>query len=541
MIMVRLSTTARRVTRAALIAVAIAVALLPAAALWGVRNAGTEDYLGPHRTSFRADYSGEITLDLGPLGQAYLPNRFVPVPLRFLGLDVRVEGVAGTQGSSTRLFSESTLQAYVEVYSAPRDVLRGPLEKLAQDAAAETIRAELVLLGVTLLWLVRRRWLTPRVAAALRPRWMAVGYIVLLAVVTGSVVGPPRPVPTRTPVPVTAGTSFADLTVDNPLLAAVLNQGIGGLQLLAERQQTAVDDYIRTSTDSFIRQLDRVAMPADGEVVTLAYSDLHCSIAMTEAIGQLVTVVNPRLLLSSGDNTVNGTAAERACVARERGMAGERTQIVSTGNHDSETTDEQMRALEFTVLDGQVVGRDGVTYLGDDDPEHNVPFSVARTMERNETEEQLGNRLREAAVAAGGVDVIAVHQPTAAAAIAAIPDPPTKLLLWGHMHAQLGPTVIPRADGSWTVALQAGTAGGIKQPTLTEFSTPYTPPRTRADVYLIFTDVGTGLVTGVQPVHYLPSGEVVVDDRITTGDPASLPLETRDRMARGKPSPSATG
>lgn len=539
--MVRLRPTARRLLRAVGIAALIALVLLPAAVIWGVRQAQVDDYLGPHRTSFQADYSGEITLDLGPLGQAYLPNEFVPPPLRFLGLDVRVEGVAGTQGSSTRLFSESTLQAYVQVYSEPREVLRGPLEKLGQDAAVEAIKAELVLLAAAGLWLLRRRWLSPRLAAVLRPRWMIIGYVVLLAIVAGTVVAPPRISPNRTPVSIAAGTPFADLTVDNPLLAAVFNEGIGGLQLLAQRQQSAVDAYIATSTDRFVRQLDQVARPTSGQTLTVAYSDLHCSIAMTEAIGQLVTVVDPAVLLSSGDDTVNGTAAERACVARERTMAGDRPQIVATGNHDSDTTDGQMRALGFTVLDGQVVDVDETAYLGDDDPELNIAFSVSRTMERNETEEQLGTRLRDAATAAGGVDVIAVHQPIAAAVIAAGDDPPASLLLWGHMHAQVGPTVVPRADGSWMVALQAGTSGGIKQPTLTEFSTPYTPPRTSADVYLIITDVSTGLVTGVQPVHYLPSGEVVIDPPTITGDVAQLPPDTRERLGQGKPSPSATG
>jgi hypothetical protein len=32
------------------------------------------------------------------------------------------------------------------------------------------------------------------------------------------------------------------------------------------------------------------------------------------------------------------------------------------------------------------------------------------------------------------------------------------------------------------------------------------------------SDAATGLITGVQPVYFLPNAEVVIDDRIATGD-----------------------
>ena len=44
----------------------------------------------------------------------------------------------------------------------------------------------------------------------------------------------------------------------------------------------------------------------------------------------------------------------------------------------------------MTVLDGQVVEAAGLSVLGDDDPEHNVPFSVDRIKDRPESEEEHG-------------------------------------------------------------------------------------------------------------------------------------------------------
>jgi hypothetical protein len=86
--------------------------------------------------------------------------------------------------------------------------------------------------------------------------------------------------------------------------------------------------------------------------------------------------------------------------------------------------------------------------------------------------------------------------------------------------------------------MQEGTAGGVRQPTFTSFSTPFSPPLISADVYFYFRDNATGLITGVQPVHFQPNAKVVIEDRISTGDLANLPLETRVRLGGGSATPS---
>ena len=125
------------------------------------------------------------------------------------------------------------------------------------------------------------------------------------------------------------------------------------------------------------------------------------------------------------------------------------------------------------------------------------------------------------------VDVITLHQPAASVVIMGTPDPPARLVLCGHFHAQSGPQVIMHGDGSWTVGMQQGTAGGVRQPTITSFSTPFSPPLISADVYFYFRDNATGLITGVQPVHFEPDASVVIDG----SDPHRRP----GRPARGDP------
>jgi hypothetical protein len=193
--------------------------------------------------------------------------------------------------------------------------------------------------------------------------------------------------------------------------------------------------------------------------------------------------------------------------------------------------------MGMTVLDGQVVKAAGLTVLGDDDPEHNIPFSVDRTKDRPESEEQMAQRLVDLA-RDRQTDVLLVHQPVAARVIMNATNPPASLVLWGHYHAQSGPRVIVHEDGSWTVGMQEGTAGGVRQPTFTSFSTPFSPPLISADVYFYFRDKATGLITGVQPVHFQPNAKVVVEDRIATGDLANLPPETRVRLVGGSATPS---
>jgi predicted phosphodiesterase len=269
----------------------------------------------------------------------------------------------------------------------------------------------------------------------------------------------------------------------------------------------------------------------------MGFSDLHCNRATTELITRLERATSPAVVLSSGDDTVNGTAAERGCIRRESMITERAPFLVASGNHDSNVTEAQMKSDGMVVLDGAVVEAGPIHVLGDDDPEHNIPFSVERNHDRDESEEQLAERL--VSLADGRqVDVIMVHQPVASKVIMNTPNPPARLVLWGHFHAEQGPSVIMHEDGSWTVGMQQGTAGGVREPTFTSFSTPFSPPLISADVYFYFRDDATGLVTAVQPVHFLPDARVVIEKRIPTGDLAKLPAETRIRLGGSTPAPS---
>jgi predicted phosphodiesterase len=518
--------------KALLLTLLAALAAAPLAAVWGISHARVDDYLGPHRVTFASNFRGEVELNLGPIGNAYLES-----PVRPIGLVITVGGVGAAAANPNSLFSEQTLIAYTSLYAEPRDALSGIVEHLVRDAVREGLKAEAVLLLGIAIWRLRRQLVPPWMITRVTRRRAVAVYATVVALVVGSILIPPKQTDPRYPVSITDGGRSSSLTVDSPLLADVLDRGIKGIKLLTARQQRAVKNYVDSAAGSLSIQLDDLPEPGADETMILGFSDLHCNQAMTELIGRLAHATQPAIVLSAGDDTVNGTAAERGCVRREAAIPDRVPFLVATGNHDSEVTEAQMRSVGMTVLDGQVVEAVGLSVLGDDDPEHNIPFSVDRVKERPESEEELAQRLIDVA-RHKRTDVMLVHQPVAARVIMSTPNPPAPLVLWGHYHAQSGPTVIMHDDGSWTVGMQQGTAGGVREPMFTSFSTPFSPPLISADVYFYFRDNATGLVTGVQPVHFRPNAKAVIEDRIATGDLAKLPMETRIRLGGASPTAS---
>ena len=267
----------------------------------------------------------------------------------------------------------------------------------------------------------------------------------------------------------------------------------------------------------------------------LGFSDLHCNQAMTELITRLAQATRPRWC--SARATTPSTARRWRSVASaarpDRGGA-QVPLVVASGNHDSDVTETQQRAEGMVVLDGSTVDAAGLRVLGDDDPEHNVPFSQDRTLDRPETED-----------AAGAPDAAARPRPAPSTSswstsrrrrwcLMSATDPGARLYL-GALPRRVRPHVVTHGDGSWTVGMQQGTAGGVRQPTITSFSTPFSPPLKSADVYFYFRDDATGLITGVQAVHFTPEATSSSTRARRRGTSTRLPEETRAPARRGQP------
>ncbi|MBA3528797.1 MAG: metallophosphoesterase, partial [Propionibacteriaceae bacterium] len=346
--------------------VAAALLAAPFAIAWGVGHAEIDDYLGPHRANFASDYSGEVDIDLGPIGNAYLPSPWTPI-----GLKITVGGVGAVPGEPS-LFSQQTLTTYAGIFAEPEEAVAGVVERLVRDVAAQALKAELVLLTLFAGWTLRRQVLAPRLARPVSLRRAGTVYAASLGLLFSSIMGPPAPSQgTRLPVTVDLGSSFRGLSVDSLLLSDLLDRGIKGITLLTDRQRRAVDSYIADAAAAMLLQYSDLPKPRAHETMLLGFSDLHCNQAMTELIRRMAVITQPAQVLSSGDDTVNGTAVERFCITREAKIAEGVPFVVAPGNHDSDITESQMRSAKMTVLDGKTIDSSGLSIVGEDDPEHN--------------------------------------------------------------------------------------------------------------------------------------------------------------------------
>ena len=155
------------VGKAVLLTLLAALAAAPLAVVWGISHAQVDDYLGPHRVNFASNFHGEVELNLGPIGNAYLAS-----PVRPIGLTITVGGVGTAAENLNSLFSEQTLIAYTSLYTEPREAISGIVERLASDAVREGLKAEAVLLLGIAIWRLRRQlvppWIMTRVTQATR-------------------------------------------------------------------------------------------------------------------------------------------------------------------------------------------------------------------------------------------------------------------------------------------------------------------------------------------------------------------------------------
>lgn len=301
------------VVRSLGLSVAAALLAAPFAIAWGIGHAAVDDYLGPHRVSFASNYRGEVNIDLGPIGNAYLPSKWAPI-----GLKITVGGV-GAVPAEPSLFSEQTLVTYAGIFAEPQEAVAGVVERLVRDVAAEALKAEFVLLALFAGWTLRRQLLRPRPVGPVSLHRAGVAYAASLGLLFSSIMGPPATDHrTRLPVTVDLGSSFRGLSVDSLLLSDLLDRGIKGITLLTDRQRRAVDGYIADAAASMLLQYSDLPKPRAQETMFLGFGDLHCNQAMTELIRRMAVITKPAQVLSSGDDTVNGTAAERFCIPEKR-------------------------------------------------------------------------------------------------------------------------------------------------------------------------------------------------------------------------------
>ncbi|QCB93227.1 metallophosphoesterase family protein [Cellulomonas shaoxiangyii] len=205
---------------------ALALLAVVAALVFGVTTATVQASLGPHVTRYDVTTDSTVTIDLGPLGTLQIDS---PLPLT-LGVRATVQEIPA---QVTELGQATTLQAladdltsYLQFFSGPEAAVRDVAVALAADAAARSLLALLVLVGVwwgvrLLLGADRRAQLT----AVLRPyrRQAVAGALVL---VLGATVLTSSVAPEDQPQSQVAASAVFDGT---PLAGARVTGRLGGI------------------------------------------------------------------------------------------------------------------------------------------------------------------------------------------------------------------------------------------------------------------------------------------------------------------------
>jgi hypothetical protein len=275
-------------------------------------------------------------------------------------------------------------------------------------------------------------------------------------------------------------------------------------------------------------------------------SDMHCNTTMTTLQDKVASMLRdrfghqvPALMAITGDLTTNGTAAEGRCIEDEAAIAGDAPVVAVTGNHESDTSVEQMKRAGMHVLTGTPTHAAGVSVLGAGDPERSELFGATH-LRGKDTEADVGDRLH-ATARKDRPDLVLVHEAYAAQAFIGVtdmtaflearrgpttpyddgvPDIAASAVLYGHWHRHIAPRVVWNSDGTWTLVMEVDTSGGaIDAPTIGHFSTPWSRPQQEASFPVLFLDSSTGMVTGYQTYRFAVDGSVSVEPRVDVGSP----------------------
>lgn len=462
--------------------------------------------IGAHDATVKPDFSSYVNLDFGTLiPQVRLPAE---APLG-LGVDIRL-------GDSEVTDLEQLVARDAVIASQPQGeiaAVRSTIISMLTDAAMRGLGAALLAVLIAVLaWRAigqaRRRAIW---AVARRPhRRQVVGTIgvaVVTVVALVLVAAPERPrADDEAWVPI--GTVFPELPTDRVLDKVQIAQGAStsGSRALV---QGALDTY-RTSV-TFYGKLAVSAATADvraplpGETTALVVTDRHDNIGMDPVARAIADRAQASLLIDLGDDTSNGASWEAFSINSLAREFRDLDIVAVAGNHDTgPTVKKQMQDKGFTVLDGEPVTVGGIRFLGSSDPRSSGltagysgdPSDNSAALKAQDAE------LTKAACEADDVSVIAVHSPTSAKQAAA--SGCVDLVLSGHLHRQVGPTVVNGTNGRSTTTLSTGSTGGA----VYAFALG---SKLRRDAQVTIVTFEDGKPVGLQPVTFEPGGIIDVD------------------------------
>lgn len=283
--------------------------------------------------------------------------------------------------------------------------------------------------------------------------------------------------------------------------------------------ESAVSTY-RKSTAFFNSAAEDAAelelrQPEEGETVAVLVSDRHDNIGMDPVARAIGDRAGASVVLDAGDDTSTGQAWEAFSLDSVAEAFEGYDRFAVSGNHDSgDFVGDYLGDLGWTMLDGEVVdgpGGGGLTGVPD-------PRSSGLGDWRDEkglSFVEVGERFSQAVCDADErVATVLVHD--ANLARAALESGCADLVVGGHVHVKLGPTLMAGENGRVGYTYTTGTTGGAAYAIAIG-----SKPRRDAMVSLI-TYGDDGRPAGIQAVTLQTNGSFVV------GDYDALDLEVPD-------------
>lgn len=540
-------------TLARLSACAIGGALLaaPLSFQQALEESSVVDVIAGSPVVLSYSHDGGSQIDLGSLGRVYAPS----ATSHGVGISAEVKDIPfGEQGSYFSFLSSGNLGRLAGVYNHPEEAIQGSVSALNHELLNNFQSNELrngslmatALFGGSLLYRRERNR-----HAIKKSRLIGTGC--LAAAATAAILYPaygfstweglnPPVSDTRLPVTTLEDTKLSDITTSNWALQYAIENGADKVTTLLERQSERKERFIETASADLLRQASKIHAPSDNETMILLSSDIHDNEAMTYMLKKTVEIVNQqfgegslKLMISAGDMTY-GSSPEEYYVKQQADII--ENQVVADGNHHTEVTQQQIDDAGIDRLTGEVITKENVTILGDEDPLV-TPFggktSVRHPDDKDtDVQAELGARLYEDA-RTEKPDAVVTHEGYAAGSFMGLEDVtqssltewfnqrgsntvpwedgvrdlPTKLLIYGHWHRAIEPRTVWNDDGTWTLVMELNTSGGaIGDPTINNFSTPNNAPGQIAAYPIVYRDDETGLITGYQMFTYTTDGHL---------------------------------
>lgn len=475
------------------------------AALSTFNHSSRDVVIGAHNATVQPTFDGFATLDFGPV----LPRMRVPSQQPF-GLGVSIDFGDSEVSNLDELAARDAViasQPQGEIAKVTETVVDMALDAALRGAGAALLATMATALAWRAIGAERRAVLVARVKdPTSNGLLLTVGFVGLGLVAVALVAVPEQPHAETTNREWSKLTAvIPNIPSDEVLDSVEVSQGAasrGGTALI----EGAISTY-RTSVAFYGKMTDEartvvVRTPAEGEKTAVVVTDRHDNIGMDPVARAIADQAKATLLFDLGDDTSSGGKWEEFSInslAREfKGF-----DVVSiAGNHDTGAfIRNTMRDAGFTVLDGEVKTVGGITFVGDSDPRSS---GLTAGYSGNESDSIAAIRkqdtaLTKAACDDGSVSVLLAHSPSSVKKAAA--SGCVDLVLTGHLHRQVGPTVLIGANGRSTVTLTTGSTGGA----VYAFALGSKLRRPAQMTIVTFKD---GRPVGLQPVDFNPGGAV---------------------------------